>query len=170
MSETRTMPGVPAAGTPPIERRRWLLPAGLGVVVLAVLLTLVALLGSRQPTVYQPGTPEHAFQGYYLAWEADDLETAYAWFSTTVKKQVSFAEYRGLAREWYGMESGRVTLDRVDRTGSRATLRLRVDYFSDGGFGGSRWSNTISIRLVEEADGWRIDETLVGLQPAPMYH
>lgn len=139
-------------------------------VVVAVL--IVVVLGDRPPAPYPPGTPEAALQGYVSAWEDDDLEAAYAYFSTGVKGTLPFEQYRQVARD-QGNFSGapqqrRVTIDRVELDGERAEVYLSIAYSIDGGpFFGGGYRDTRTIHLLKEAGDWKIDDPLLGLEPGP---
>jgi hypothetical protein len=173
MSSTSGQATIDAGIAPRGEKRsgkvRLAAAAGLGVVAAALL--ALAILG-REPAVFQPGTPEHAFQSYYTAWEAEDLDAAYAWFSRDVQATMTLAEYRRYAREQWGWsrdDTRRIVLEGIDRAGTRATLRIRVEHFSAGGLGGNRYSYALSFRLVENDGAWFIDEPLAGLEPLMHY-
>jgi hypothetical protein len=140
-------------------------------VVVAVL--LVVVLGDRPPPGFPPGTPEAALQGYVGAWEDEDLEAAYAYFSTGVKGTVPFEQYRQAVRDQGSFSGGapqqrRVTIDKVELDGERAEVYLSIEYSFDGGlpFGGG-YRDTRTIHLLKEASDWKIDDALVGLEPGP---
>ncbi len=135
------------------------------LIALAVLAVAVVTIRPSGAPVYPPDSPEAAFQSYLIAWEADDLETAYGYFSTTVRATVSLTEYRRMAADfaWQRDQERRVVLDGVNRSAERATLRLRIEEFSDDGLGGNRYSSDREIRLVLEAGAWKIDEPLAGV-------
>lgn len=139
--------------------------AGAIVALIAVALVVVVAI-PRGPTVYDPGSPEAAFQTFYQAYEAHDVEAAYARFSSSVTEQLTLVEYRRLDAEqaWQRDQDRRVLLLGVDLTGDRANLRLRIDEFSQGGLGGNRYSSERTIRLVREGGAWLIDEPIVGIE------
>jgi hypothetical protein len=140
-------------------------------VVVAVL--IVVVLGDRPPAPFPPGTPEAALQGYVSAWEDEDLEATYAYFSTGVKDTLPIDEYRQVARDQGNFSGGapqqrRVTIDKVELDGERAEVYLSIEYSFDGGlpFGGG-YRDTRTINLVREAGDWKIDDALLGLEPGP---
>jgi hypothetical protein len=141
-----------------------------GTVVAAVL--IVVVLGDRPPAPFPAGSPEAALQGYVGAWEDENLEAAYAYFSTGVKSTLTFEEYRQVAQD-QGNFSGapqrrRVTIDRVELDGESAEVYLSIEYSSDGGpFFGGGYRDTRTIHLLKEAGDWKIDDPLLGLEPGP---
>ena len=142
---------------------------GIALVALVGLAVGVALLAPRGPASYEPGSPEAAFQAFYQAYEARDIEASYALFSPAVRATLPLDEYRRLEADfgWQHEEDLRVVLLGADVIGDRATLRLRIDRFSGGGFGGERYSESRSVRLVRADGDWLIDERLVGVEPVP---
>lgn len=140
---------------------------GGAIVALIAIATLVAVAGPRSPTVYQPGSPEAAFQSFYRAFEQGDVEGAYRYLASSVRDQLTLTEYRQLDSEqgWQRDEDRRVVLLGSDLTGDTGILRLRIDYFSSGGvLGGNRYSNDRTIRLAREDGAWLIAEPIVGLE------
>jgi hypothetical protein len=140
------------------------------VLILGVGLALVIVATATRPVAeYRPGTPEQAFQAYLAAWEAHDVDGAYALFSDRVKARLPIEEYREMARGWgYGGEvERRVVLSESTLRGDHATLKLRIDEWSGGGlFGGDNvWSHTIAVGLVREAGAWHLDQAMADLEP-----
>jgi hypothetical protein len=127
---------------------------------------VLVLAVPKGPTTYDPGSPEAAFQTFFRAFEAGDLDGAYALFSSSVKQQLTPAEFRRSDSEhgWQRDEDRRVVLLRTDITGDRASLHLRIDQFSGGGLGAARYSQERTIRLVRENGAWLIDEPIVGVE------
>jgi hypothetical protein len=162
---------LPTANVDPSTPSRGRIPRA-GVVVLAtvaglIALTLVLVLAlPRDPTTYAPGSPEAAFQTFYGAFEAGDMDAAHALFSAEVKRELTRSEYRRLEAEhgWQRDEDRRVILVGTDVTGDRASLHLRIDTFYQGGLGASRNSQSRTIRLVREGGVWLIDEPLIGVE------
>jgi hypothetical protein len=157
----------PTVHPPGTQRAVMVLGAAL-LLVIAVVIAFVAT--TTQPAAeFGPGTPEHTFQAYLTAWEANDLDGAYAQFSERVRSQLSIDEYRAMARDWaYGDETER----RVVLVGStvrvdRATLELRIDERSGGGLlgGDSVWSRRVMVELVRDGGAWHLDQAMAGLEP-----
>jgi len=164
--ETTTVPAGKRARFP-----KPVLFAGMGIVALVLIALVVAVALPNRPTDYQAGSPEAAFQDFYEAWQADDIEGAYGHLSTAVTKDLSLSEYRRLDTDWSWQrnQDRRLILLGADVTGDRATLHVRVDEFSDGGMGGiggQRYSSERSVRLAREGGAWLIDEPLIGIEPA----
>jgi hypothetical protein len=145
---------------------RAVLAVGGAIVALIVLALVVVLAVPRVPATYEPGSPEAAFQTFYQAYEAGDVEGAYALLGSSVTDQLTLAEYRRLDAEqaWQRDQDRRVVLLGADLTGDRANLMLRIDEFSQGGLGGNRYSYERTIRLVRESGAWLIDEPIVGIE------
>jgi hypothetical protein len=153
----------PAPGRIPI--------AGLVVVSAIVALIAIALIlvlaVPQDTTSYDPGSPEAAFQTFYLAFEAGDLEGAYALFSRDVKARLTLAEFRQLETEqsWQRDQDRRVVLLETDVTGDRASLGLRIDaFYEGGGLGASRSSQERTVRLARQDGAWLIDEPIMGVE------
>lgn len=153
------------------DRSLLAIAGGIAVTVVVAVL-IVVVLGDRPPAPFPPGTPEAALQGYVSAWEDEDLEAAYAYFSTGVKATLPFDEYRQAVRDQGNFSGGpqqrRVTVDRVELDGERAEVYLSIEYSFDGGpFFGGGYRDTRTIHLVREAVDWKIDDALIGLEPGP---
>jgi hypothetical protein len=145
---------------------RAVLVVGGAIVALIALALVVVLAVPKGPTAYDPGSPEAAFQAFYQAFEAGDVEGAYGLLASDVTDQLSLVVYRRLDSEqaWQRSEDRRVVLLSSDRTGDRTNLRLRIDQFSGGGLGSNRSSYERTVRLVLEDGAWRIDEPIVGIE------
>ncbi len=145
---------------------RSVLVVGGAIVALIFLALVVVLAAPKGPAAYDPGSPEAAFQTFYQAYEAGDVEGAYALLSTGVRDDLTLSEYRRLDTEqaWQRDQDRRLVLVGSEPTGDRATLLLRIDEFSQGGLGGNRYSHERTIRLVREAGSWLIDEPIVGIE------
>ena len=162
---------LPAASVDPSTPSRARIPKA-GLVVLAAIVASIAvalvlvLAVQRDPTTYAPGSPEAAFQMFYQAFEAGDLDGAHALFSADVKRQLTRSEYRRFEAEhgWQRDEDRRVIHLRTDVTGDRASLHLRIDTFYQGGLSASRNSQERTVRLVHEDGVWLIDEPIIGVE------
>jgi hypothetical protein len=164
MDERVTAPTVSAPTVRGIPRSVLVVGAVLlGLIVVAI---AIALAAPVRPAVYAPGTPEAAFQEYYEAWEARDLDTAYGILSSDIRAELTAAEYRRMDSEmsWARSEDRRVVLLGAAIIGERAILDLRIDQFSSGPFGGDRTSWERSVSLVREDGAWHIDEGLLGVE------
>jgi hypothetical protein len=164
-------PMIPATPNDQATRgiRRTVILLGGAILAVAGVAVLVVALSARQPVAYPAGSPEAALQGYLSAWEADDLDTAYASFSDRVRAQATLDEYRSMDRDyrWAREQDRRVVLTGTRLSGDRATLDLRIDWFSSGGLlgGRSNWSENRTVVLVREDDAWHVDEYLAGIEP-----
>ncbi len=160
-----------AAPTGSASFPRSVLLIGAAIVALVVTALIVAVALPNRPTDYAAGSPEAAFQDFYEAWEAGDVEAAYGHLSSTVTADLSLTEYRRMDTDWsWQRDQGRrLVLLSVDLTGERATLHIRVDEFYQGGLSGQRNSYERSVRLVRELGTWLIDEPLIGIESAGHY-
>jgi hypothetical protein len=149
--------------------RRTVLILGGAILAFAVVALLAVLLTSRPAASYPAGSPEGVFQGYMAAWEAGDLDAAYAHFSDRVRALVTVDEYRAMERDyrWTRDQDRRVVLIGTRITDDRATLDLRIDWFSPGGMlgGGDTWSEDRSVALVRVNGSWSVDELIAGIEP-----
>ena len=135
----------------------------VGLIALAVV--LVIAVPDRPPT-YDPGSPEAAVQGFLQAYEEGDIDGAYALLSTRIKADLTLNEYRRVDSEvsWQRDDDRRVVLVRSDVSGDQASVHLRIDQFSGGGLGNTRYSEDRTIRLVREDGAWLIDEPILGFE------
>ena len=145
---------------------RSMLLAGAAIAALIVVAVFVVVVSPDRPATYAAGTPEAAFQAFYAAWEDGDTDGAYGALSSAVAADLDRSEYRRMDAEqaWQRDQDRRLVLLGVDITGERAVLKVRVDEFNGGGFGGGRYSFDRSVLLVREDGTWRIDEPLVGIE------
>jgi hypothetical protein len=152
---------------------RTLLLIGAGILALVVVAAaVVLLLGSREPTTFPADSPEGAVQRHLAAFEDGDFETAYSFFSSDVQADLDLETYERTAREYGGYLGGtsrRVLFDRTDLDGDVARVHLTVEeYYGGGPFGGGdTYRSTREIRLIREGGSWKIDDPLMGLEPAP---
>jgi hypothetical protein len=109
-------------------------------------------------------------QAYLAAWEDRDLATAYGYFSDDIRAQVTLDEYENAARGFGEVSPGdeAVYIDAADGTGDRITLHLTVEHYYGDGPGSESYRSTTTVRMVRQADGWKIDEQLVGVEAAPI--
>lgn len=163
--------GQPRSPGAPGVRRLALLLGGL-ILGVAIVAALVVALSSRPPATYSAGSPEAALQAYLLAWQANDLDAAYAALSEQVHGVITAADYRMMAGNWSvgRADDRRIVLTDSHVNGDRARLDLRIDELSSGGgVGGNVWSRETSVALVRESGAWRIDELLAGPDPMPYW-
>ena len=58
---------------------------------------MVQLAEGRERQTYEPGTAEAAMQAYLAAWDNDDPNAAYDFFSNSIKASVSREDYSPVA-------------------------------------------------------------------------
>lgn len=150
---------------------RSLLYIGAGVLALVALGAAVVLLAEgRQPASFEPGTPEAAMQGYLTVWQDEDYEAAYGFFSDEIRAETSLEQYevqvRGLGEPFGGSDTA-VFIDKAEGDGLRVTLYLTIEQSYGGGIGGESYRSQREVRMVHQADGWKIDEPLIGVEQFP---
>lgn len=161
---------------------RQLLYIGAGILALVVVsVAIVLLVGRGSATEFAADSPEGAFQRYLAAFDEADYETAYAHFSQRVQEQMSLDEYRSNAAMFGGGfgpgipgQSRRVLFEGREEDGDdRVRLELVVEYFFDSsgpfGGGGGSYQEARVVAMVRENGEWRLDEPLMGLDPAPIF-
>jgi hypothetical protein len=152
---------------------RSLLTIGAAIVATVVAaVAIVVIVGERPGAAFPADSPEAAVQGYFTAWKDEDLETAYGYFSSRIKTRVPFDQYRSFAQDNGGFSGApaqrRVTIDKVEVDDQRAEVYLGIDYSVDIPFPfGGAYRDTRTIHLTREANAWKVDDALVGLEPAP---
>ena len=153
---------------------RTLLLVGMALLALvAVAAAAVFLLGGRGAEAFPPDSPEGVLQQQLAAFEDGDFETAHGYFSSEVRSQMDLDAYEQMTRD-YGFAgpdgSRRILFERTEIDGDRARVHLTVEeYFGAGPFGGGEtYRSPREIRMVREDGSWRIDETLVGVEPVPV--
>lgn len=153
---------------------RTLLYVAAGIVALvAIAAVAVLMLGNREPASLPADSPEGTVQRHLAAFEDGDFEAAHAFFSSEIREEMDVDAYEQLTRD-YGMFptdiSRRVLFDRTDTDGDRARVHLTVEEYYGGGGpfgGGETYRSPREIRLVREDGEWRIDDPIVGTEPAP---
>jgi hypothetical protein len=151
--------------------RSILLVAAAVVALLLVTVAVVLIAGNRSGRVYPANSPEGTLQHYLASFDEGDYEAAYAAFSNRVHQRMALDEYER-AIDSYGIrgEEGpvrQVLFDRTSGGGDRVDLHLVVEEFSGQGLGASTHRSERVIRMIHEADGWRIDASLIWLDPGP---
>ena len=163
----------PAAGTEPGRRiggQITLIGAALAaLIVVTVVAVLVA--GSRTAT-FAEDSPEFALQRYLEAFDDGDYEAAYAYFSSSIREELSLREFEQSAEAYVphfaGRPQRRVSVARVEETEDGVRLHLVVEEFYGDGFGGSTSSYERSVRMTLEDGAWKIDDPIVGLDAGPI--
>jgi hypothetical protein len=157
-----------------MSTNRSLLFIGGGILALVGLAVAVVLLAeARGPASFEAGSPEETMQRYLAAWDERDYEATYAFFSEEIRTDATLDQYEQQARAYGEGYSGAgdtaVYIDDAAVEGDQATLHLTVEQFYGGGGlgGGDSFRSQREVRMVHEADGWKIDEPLIGIEPIP---
>jgi hypothetical protein len=148
---------------------RSILLIGAGILALVVVSVVVVLVVRRGPPTFPAGSPQAAMVAYLDAWDSGNLEAAYGLLSDSVRQQISLPDYQQAADQYraYDQPNRQVTINRVDGSGDTVTLQLTVEEFYGEGLSANVSRSPRSVRMVREADGWKIDEQLVWLDPGP---
>jgi hypothetical protein len=151
----------PVAGRPRLGSTAWI---ALGIAAVVVVATAIVLLAGNRPLAQYPaGSPEAALQGYLGAWYDEDYPSAYEYFSTRVKAQMSYEEF-ALFGYPSASDNQTVTIDRVTGEGDRRTIYVTVEDYYDSDFSSS-YSHQLTVRVVLESGRWLIDDALNGVEP-----
>lgn len=151
----------PTTGPPSGGRSAWL----IGIVVAVVLVVAVAavtLVGARDEVEYQPGSPEAAIAAYAEAWDAGDIDTAYAALTTRAQARVPLYEFREVMT-WDEDVPTRIWIEERTDYDERVVLDLSVETSYHGLFGADRDTHSLRVTLVRVDGTWRIDTPLVGI-------
>lgn len=157
--------------TPTRQVPAWLLPAGLGALV--VTLASVALL--RGPVELDPGTPKGTVQEYLVAIDDERWDDAIEILHEGWRGDCAGSDLEAFSPDDFSAElgtdfgmSGRVTRESFEvvaippddgktapPTGpeSTSTVEVTIHRGSQGGLG-SGWSEHVTFELVEEDDFW----------------
>ena len=150
---------------------RSLLAIGAGVIALVVVtLAVVLLTDDGGQTSFPSDSPEAALQGYLAALEDDDVDAAYAAFSSDVQSRVShdaFEREVDLRRSPDEPPDTRYLVASTSLDGDTAQVTITVEEFYEDGLGGSTNRYDREIHLIREDGAWHIDEPLVWLESAP---
>jgi hypothetical protein len=143
---------------------------GAGILALVVASAVIVLLAEgRAPTSFPAGSAQAAMQGYLAAWEERDLERAYGYFSDDIQARISLDDYQNAVRGYGEFPPGEeaVFIDAAEGSGDSTTLHLSVErYYGEGPGAGSDRTQT-TVRMVRQADGWKIDDQLIGVESTP---
>lgn len=139
------------------RRRQWLIPAGIGLVV--VILVVIAVV--REPIELDPATPEGTVQEYLQAIGDEDYEKALDMLEPDRFDECTPADISRFTPD----EPFTATLDETSQagtdTGSEADDRAFVDVtmrFGTEGLFDSSWETFESFTLVNEDGFWWITE------------
>ena len=146
----------------------YILAGILALVVLAVVAVLLA--EGRGPASFPPGSPQDVVQRYLAAWDDGDYAEAYGYFSTNVQSRHSLELFEQQARQLHGRSPDgdvdrAIYIDAADEDGDQATVHLTVEEYYGGG--GDSYRSPREVLMVREADGWRIDQPLLGIEVRP---
>lgn len=148
-------------------KSRWLLPAALGIVVVA----LVAIALLRGPVVLEPDSPEGTVQEYLVAIDEERWEDAVAvvhpdWLGGCTASDVEIFDPGDFAAE-LGIQSGfdgqvvRETFEVIgDDLGVQpppgdTEVEVTITHDTGGGIG-SGWNEYVAFELVDDGEFWWI--------------
>lgn len=159
MDDEQTFSKPPGAG-----RLTWLVGGAIAIVLVLIAAATVMLTDDREDASYPSGSPEAALQGYFRAWQAGDVDTAYAALSTHARARVPRDEFRH-AQTWQGDARVRVWIDERTGTTERAVMDLTLEERWDGLLRPTRDTTRSRVSMVREDGTWKIDTPLVGYYP-----
>ncbi len=143
-----------------------------GVLTLvAVTVVVVLVAGDPKPQEFPPDSAEAAVQGYVGAWNDRDIPTAYAFLSERVRATTSLEDYQRAADEFlaYGMPPNgperRISIGDASSQGDRTVVPVTVEELYGDGLNQNVSRSMRYLPMVRDADGWRIDELLIWLDP-----
>lgn len=142
-------------------RRAWVAAGIVAVVIVALALVAFLLLGQREDADYPAGSPEAAFQDFMRAWQADDVDLAWASLSAQAQERTTLDRFRS-ANLRRREDVHRVWIDDVFVDGERAVLHLSVESLTDDGIlGPGRERASARMTLVREGGDWKVDSPTV---------
>jgi hypothetical protein len=152
------------------QKRGWPFGAvgwiAVGIAIVVITATIVVLVvGNRPATSFAADTPEAALQSYLAAWEVEDLDTAYSYFSDRVQARLALDDYLQSRDFYYDSADRTVQLDQTTGEGDRRQIQLTVEEFYGEGLGSGSYTHEETVSMIHEADGWKVDESLAGLLP-----
>ena len=127
------------------------------VVVIALIVTGVALALARDEQQQEEGTPERAVQLLLKAVQSENPQAAYALLSGELKKECSPLDFAaGNFPGYRRLEGTRITLDKRTEVDGGVIVTARVaEIHANVPFGTSEWSHRESYALALEDGEWR---------------
>jgi hypothetical protein len=159
MDDERTSARPPGAG-----RLTWLVGGSIAIVLVLIAAASVILSTDREDASYPSDSPEAALQGYFRAWQAGDIDAAYAALSIRARARVPRQEFRH-AQTWQGEARVRVWIDERTGTTERAVLNLTLEERWDGLLRPARDTTRSRVTMIREDGDWKIDTPLAGYYP-----
>jgi hypothetical protein len=152
-----------------MSSNRSILFIGAGILALVVVSVIVVLVARRGPQTFPAGSPQAALSEYLSAWDDNDIEAAYGLLSQSARDRVAYSEYLSAANSYhaYSQTAHDVTIDQVTGSGDRVTIEVTVQEFYGDGLSADVSRSPRSVPMIHESDGWKIDDTLVWLDPGP---
>lgn len=141
------------------KSNRLLAMMGGGLVVLVVVAAVFAAL--REPTTFDPDTPEGTTQAYLTAVLDDEPEAAHALLTPELQIRCTVDDLENR----YRRDSGQITLIESEIDGDTAKIDLKFSFtYNDGPFEFSQSSYDERFELERVAGEWRIADV-----PWPFY-
>jgi hypothetical protein len=136
---------------------RALVALTVATTVLVLLLAAVLLAGRRGPAIYPDGSPEATVQAYFQAIIGNDPIAMHAQYTEEIRDRCR----PPAASEIAFLPVTRVRLDAVDSDddGDHVTVRVSITQDWGGGpFAADETTFDETFRLVDTAEGWRIED------------
>ena len=145
---------------------RFLLAIVAGAVALVVGGIAIVLVAGRAPAPApaDPASPVGVVQAYAAAVQAGDAERAYGYLSQSVRRTRPLDRYRtSFSNSGRSSDTERrLLIEPVSEGPERAEVKVTISTFSvhGGPLSSSTYHRDVTVRLVKEADVWRIDQPL----------
>lgn len=155
-----------------MSSNRSLLAIVAGILTLvAVTVVVVLVAGEPKPQEFPPDSAEAAVQGYLGAWNDRDIPTAYAFLSERVRASTSLGDYQRAADDFLAYQmppngpDRRVSIGDVSDDAGHVVVPVTVEELYGDGLNQTVSRSTRFVPMVRDSDGWRIDESLIWLDP-----
>jgi hypothetical protein len=152
-----------------MSSNRTILFIGAGILALVLASVIVVLVVRRGPQTFPAGSPQAALSEYLAAWDDYNIKAAYELLSQSARGRVTYTEYLSAANSYqgYNQTARDVTIDRVTGSGDLVTIQVTVEQFYGDGLSADVSRSPRSVPMIRESDGWKIDDTLIWLDPGP---
>ena len=136
----------------------WLIGGAVLLGALLVAAIVVALLEREE--ALPEGTPEAAVQRFLKTVEEDDLEGAYGFLSSELKRDCSIEEFFGrVGPRDSRLKNDRITLERTSTVDGTTFVTVRITrFYGSGPFGASESSFEQRFTLRQEEGEWKFTE------------
>ena len=151
-----------------MSSNRWLIAAGLGLLLLVIASVAVGTRGVGD-TEFPPDSPERAVQQYVRAVQNEDADALIALLSPDFQRRCELSDIRSIVRS-PGERDLRVTLrDAKTTSDTRAVVRVRVTESSGAGlFDSGTYDHEETFDLARIGGTWLVDQPTWPVYCRPM--